>query len=168
MTSSCILLCPGGVLHRVVPVRDADHPPHPRGVPKRCMVGNQVLPQPWLLPAYRFQGKLEPFSIQSYPVCSRAARGVWYMTSNRRAPPFCDWLLLNIRLDCLKSHCIAGSCDRWEFPPFCKGHWQSPCIALREGKFCLPLGLCKGNVKEHNFQFMPQQGLSQWEKTSQV
>ena len=35
----------------------------------------------------------------------------------------------------------------WEFLPFFKGHWQSPCTALTAGKG-LPLGLCKGTVKE--------------------
>ena len=42
---------------------------------------------------------------------------------------------------------IVGSCDQWEFPPFFRGHWQFPCTALTAGN-CLPLGLCKGNVKE--------------------
>ena len=45
------------------------------------------------------------------------------------------------------SHCIVGSRDRWEFPSFSKGHSQFPCSALTTGK-CLPLGLCKGIVKE--------------------
>ena len=54
---------------------------------------------------------------------------------------------LNIGWDCLLSHWIWGSCDRWEFPPFCRGHWQSPCTALTAGK-CLSLWLCKETVKE--------------------
>ena len=33
-----------------------------------------------------------------------------------------------------------GSCDRCEFPPVFKRHWQSPCT--------LPLGLCKETVKQ--------------------
>ena len=42
---------------------------------------------------------------------------------------------------------IVGSRDWWEFPPFCRCHWQSPCTALMAG-ICLPLGLCKETVKE--------------------
>ena len=48
--------------------------------------------------------------------------------------------------DWLVSQYIVGSRDRWEFLPFIKGHWQSPCIALTAGN-CLPLRLCKGTVK---------------------
>ena len=29
---------------------------------------------------------------------------------------------------------IGGSCDQGEFPPFFRGHWQSPCTALTAGK----------------------------------
>ena len=49
-----------------------------------------------------------------------------------------------------------GSRDQWEFPPFFRPQWKSLCTALRVGiclslvlfKECLPLGLCKGTVKE--------------------
>ena len=40
---------------------------------------------------------------------------------------------------------IMGSRDQWGFPPVFRPHWQSPCTALTTG---LPLGLCKGTVKE--------------------
>ena len=53
----------------------------------------------------------------------------------------------NMDWDCLMPHCIIGSCDQWEFPPFFRPQWQSLCTALTAGK-CLPLGLCKGTVKE--------------------
>ena len=46
-----------------------------------------------------------------------------------------------------QSQCILGSHDQCEFPPFFKGHWQSPSTAITAGK-CLPLGLCKETVKE--------------------
>ena len=60
------------------------------------------------------------------------------------------WLVsLNRDRDCLVSHCIMGSCDQWEFPPFCRPQWLSFCTATVTGK-CLPLGLCKGTVKESN------------------
>ena len=35
----------------------------------------------------------------------------------------------------------------------CKGHWQSPCIALKAGKY-LPSGLCKETVKESEISTM--------------
>ena len=58
------------------------------------------------------------------------------------------WLVgPNIDWDCLENHCIMGSCDQWEFPPFFWPQWQSLCAALTVGS-CLPLGLCKGTVKE--------------------
>ena len=45
--------------------------------------------------------------------------------------------------------------DRWEFPPYFRGHWQSPSTALTAGK-CLPLGPCKETLKEsmccHNWK----------------
>ena len=44
-------------------------------------------------------------------------------------------------------HCIMGSLDWLKFPPFFKGHWQSPCTALTAGK-CLPLRLSKGTVNK--------------------
>ena len=60
------------------------------------------------------------------------------------------WLVsLNRDRDCLVSHCIMGSCDQWEFPPFCRPQWLPFCTATVTGK-CLPLGLCKGTVKESN------------------
>ena len=50
------------------------------------------------------------------------------------------WLIgLNVGWDCLMLRCIMGSRDPWEFPSFCKAHWQSPYTALTEGK-CTPLG----------------------------
>ena len=42
-----------------------------------------------------------------------------------------------------------GSRDQWEFPPFFRPQLQSFCTALTAGKW-LPLGLCKGTVKESN------------------
>ena len=53
------------------------------------------------------------------------------------------------RLEINQSQWIVDSRDRWEFPPFLRGHWQSPCTALTTGK-CLSLGLCKKTVKEFN------------------
>ena len=44
-------------------------------------------------------------------------------------------------------HRIVGSCDLCEIWWFFRNHWQSSCTALTAGK-CLPLGLCKGTVKE--------------------
>ena len=59
------------------------------------------------------------------------------------------WLVcLNIGWDCLVSQCILSSShDWWEFPPFFKAHWQSPCTPLTAGKR-LQLGLCKEIMKE--------------------
>ena len=58
------------------------------------------------------------------------------------------WLAgLNIGWGMPPSQWILGSCDRWEFPAFFIGYWQSPYTALTAGK-CLPLGLCKETVKE--------------------
>ena len=54
---------------------------------------------------------------------------------------------LDIDRDCLVPHCIMISRDQWEFPSFLRPQWQSLCTALTAGK-CLPLGLCKGTVKE--------------------
>ena len=60
------------------------------------------------------------------------------------------WLVgLNIYCDCLVPHCIVGSGEQWEFPPFLKPQWQYLCTALTTGN-CLSLGLCKGAVKESN------------------
>ena len=58
---------------------------------------------------------------------------VWDMASN--------WLLLlavwladpNIDLGTPCMWYIMGSRDRWEFPPFLKCHWHSPCTALMAG-----------------------------------
>ena len=47
----------------------------------------------------------------------------------------------NIDGDCFVPHCIMGSRDQWEFPPFFWPHWQSLCTALTAE-------LCKGTVKE--------------------
>ena len=48
------------------------------------------------------------------------------------------WLVgLNINWDCLVPHCIMGSRDQREFPPFFRPQWQSLCTALTAGK-CLP------------------------------
>ena len=70
-----------------------------------------------------------------------------------------SWLVgLNIDWDCLLPHCIMGSYDPWEFPPFFRPRWQSLCTALTAG-ICLPLvGLCKGTVKEsiHLSSLIPQ------------
>ena len=52
-----------------------------------------------------------------------------------------------MRHDLQLTQYILDACDRWEFTPFFKSHRQSPCTALTAGK-CLPLGLCKGTVKE--------------------
>ena len=58
------------------------------------------------------------------------------------------WLVgRNMNWDCLVPHCIMGSRDQWEFPPFFRPQWQSLCTAPTAGK-CMPLGLCKGTVKE--------------------
>ena len=43
-----------------------------------------------------------------------------------------------------------GSCDKWGFPLFFIPQWQSLCYSPN-GK-CLPLGLCKGTVKESSEQ----------------
>ena len=49
------------------------------------------------------------------------------------------WLAgLNINWDCL-GHNRLGACDSLEFSPVFRGHWQSPCTALRAGSAC-----CKG------------------------
>ena len=58
------------------------------------------------------------------------------------------WLVgLNIDWGCLVPHCIMGSRNQLEFPPFSRPQGQSLCTALTTGK-CLSLGLCKGTVKE--------------------
>ena len=58
------------------------------------------------------------------------------------------WLVgRNIDWDCLVPCCIMGSRDQWGFPPFFRPQWQCLCTTLTTGK-CLPLGLCKGIVKE--------------------
>ena len=36
-----------------------------------------------------------------------------------------------------------GSCDQWEFPPFFKGHWQSPCTALKMPDISAVQGDCE-------------------------
>ena len=57
------------------------------------------------------------------------------------------WLAgLNIDWECLGLQCIIGQCAWCQFLPFFKGHWQSPCTSQIAGK-CLPLKLCKENVK---------------------
>ena len=43
-----------------------------------------------------------------------------------------------------------GSRDKWEFQLFFRPQWQSLCTALAASN-CLPLGLCKGTVKESNY-----------------
>ena len=69
-----------------------------------------------------------------------------------------NWLVsclvgLNIDWDCLVPHSIMGSRNKWEFPPFFWPQWQSSCTAPTAGK-CLPLGLCKGTVKQStNLQY---------------
>ena len=73
----------------------------------------------------------------------------------RKMFPFDDsscflWLVgLNIDWDCLMPHCIMGSRDQWEMPPFFRPQWQSLrlCTTLTTGK-CLPFELCKWTVKE--------------------
>ena len=47
----------------------------------------------------------------------------------------------------LSSNGLLAQVISGNFPPFYRGHWQSPCTALMAGK-CLPLGLCKETVKE--------------------
>ena len=69
-------------------------------------------------------------------------------------PPICWhhllWLVgINIDWDCLVSHGIMGSTDWWKLLLFLMPQWQSLCTALTAGKG-LPLGLCKGTVKESN------------------
>ena len=45
------------------------------------------------------------------------------------------WLVrVDIVWNCPSLQWIVGSRDRWEFLPFCKGHWESPCRALTAGK----------------------------------
>ena len=57
------------------------------------------------------------------------------------------WLVdLNTNWDSLVPHCILGSCDQWEFPPFFRPQWQSFCTVLT-ADHCLSLRLCKGTVK---------------------
>ena len=51
------------------------------------------------------------------------------------------------RLGLPSAHCIMGSHEQWELPPYIRPKWQSLCMALTAGK-CLPLGPCKGTVKE--------------------
>ena len=64
-----------------------------------------------------------------------------------------QWALLpadpNIDWGTPHKWCIMGARDRWEFPAFCKGQWQSPCTTLTAGK-CLPLGMCMRTVKKSN------------------
>ena len=82
------------------------------------------------------------------PGGNRTVSGVWDMASNGLAGIALLWLVgLNIDWDCLVPHCIMGSHDQWEFPPFFRPQWESLCTALTAGK-CLPLRLCKGTVKE--------------------
>ena len=58
------------------------------------------------------------------------------------------WLVgLNIDWDCLVPRCIMLSRDQWGFPPFFRPQWQSLCTSLTASIY-LPLGLCKGTVKE--------------------
>ena len=58
------------------------------------------------------------------------------------------WLAdLNMCWEMPQSQGAVGSRDWWEFRPFFRGHWQSPCTALMAGK-CLPLRLCMETVKE--------------------
>ena len=62
----------------------------------------------------------------------------------------CDWLaVLKIDWDCPVPHCIMGSRDQWDFQLFFRPQWQFLCIGPTTGN-CLPLGLCKGTVKESN------------------
>ena len=64
------------------------------------------------------------------------------MASNWLASTFFNWL---VSCNGLWVH------DWWEFSPFFKGHWQSPCTALPAGIW-LPLVLCKGAVKQSEYQ----------------
>ena len=61
---------------------------------------------------------------------------------------------LKIDWDCLVPHCIMGSHDQWEFQLFFRPQWQSLCTALTAGN-CLPLGLCRGTVKESMMKRKP-------------
>ena len=60
--------------------------------------------------------------------------------------------LSKYRLGFPQSQWIACSHDQWECPLFFRGHWQSPCTTLMAGK-CLPLGLCRGTVKESRAKY---------------
>ena len=64
------------------------------------------------------------------------------MASNWLASPLLWLVVLNIDWDCLVPHCIMGSRDQWEFPPFFRPQWQSLCSPK-----CLALKVCKGTVK---------------------
>ena len=80
--------------------------------------------------------------------------GVWGMAS--LAGFILLWLVgLNIDWDCPVPHCIMGSCDQWESPPFAPPpQWQSLCTVLTTGK-CLPSWvLCQGTVKESSEKLM--------------
>ena len=77
------------------------------------------------------------------PGGNRTVNGLWDIAFNWVASSFMiGWSNYN-----LVSHCIVGSRDRWQFPPFSRPQWQSLCTALTAGK-CLPLGLGKGTAKE--------------------
>ena len=57
------------------------------------------------------------------------------------------WLVgLKIDWDCPVPHCIMGSCHQWEFPNVFETPVTVPLHCLNGN--CLPLGLCKGTVKE--------------------
>ena len=68
---------------------------------------------------------------------------------------------LSIVWDCLVSHCILGSRDRWEFQPFFRNQRQSLCTSLTADK-CLLLRLGKGTAKKsiqiirHERKHIPQ------------
>ena len=57
---------------------------------------------------------------------NRTVSGV-YMRHGLQLAGITRWWLvgLNIYWDCLVSHCIIGSHDQWEFPPFFRPQWES-------------------------------------------
>ena len=79
-------------------------------------------------------------------VLNRTVSGVWDMASNWLASRFVTGYS-KYSLGLLSAYCIMGSLDQWEFPPFFRAQWQPRCSSLTAGK-CLPLGLCKGTVKD--------------------
>ena len=61
------------------------------------------------------------------PSLVRTVNGIWDMASNWLVSPLCDhsFVWSKYSLGMHKSQCPLDSHDRWEFPPFIKGHRQS-------------------------------------------